>query len=661
MSFSRLGLCGVTLALLALAPAAYGQSLTAIQPVSPATATEPKGLTIAPSGQAIVVGTETPAASGIYGGFVWDATNGTRQVVSSDGAPCSAALGVGYRTSAGQPQLVINGSSSGWNTDWFSNDDGLTWVKKRRDTYWPNSNKGPLFVGQNSLGISPAGTAYYTICRKSITEIYSLKCDDSGGDPPAQLVSRDMKSTTTETSVRAASSSGLSVGSRKDSNGVEQNYMFQHRGVGVLPDNGTQSVAFLNGLAGNTFGQAWAVSQDGQVDGDGIVQKVFGMSPVSDGRTGNWPYVMWVKVTPQVADPTAYDITQNAIQEMPTYPDTTGSVTNAVPYGASADGNWAVGMNYRGQELAVLWDVRDPTPANWKVYDLTAYFGASDLLGDFTRLSRAFAVAVDANNVVVTGRGYTTAGATLAFVATIPLTAFPLPDVGACCMIGSCASKFQANCPDIAGQQRWTANTTCLNAACPGACCTDSMTGACSDFVESATCTGEGGTFLGSSTACTAGSCLASCCNTDGSCGAEAPGACTADGGIAGALGSVCEASTCIGACCVSAGNCVEMAYGICPPAKFQGVGTICEENTCPCSIPFADADGDGDVDQADFAVFQACYTGPGGILATGCECYDADPAGAPDNDIDSDDWTAFEACASGTGIAADPACDDVP
>lgn len=74
------------------------------------------------------------------------------------------------------------------------------------------------------------------------------------------------------------------------------------------------------------------------------------------------------------------------------------------------------------------------------------------------------------------------------------------------------------------------------------------------------------------------------------------------------------------------------------------------------CNDPFADADKDGDVDQADFAVFQKCYSGPGGGMYPGCLCFDR----GRDNDVDPDDLAAFNACASGPGILANPACDDV-
>jgi hypothetical protein len=80
------------------------------------------------------------------------------------------------------------------------------------------------------------------------------------------------------------------------------------------------------------------------------------------------------------------------------------------------------------------------------------------------------------------------------------------------------------------------------------------------------------------------------------------------------------------------------------------------------CADPYADADEDGDVDQQDFAVLQACFTGSNaGPVAEGCECFDR-PEGintTGDGDVDLADVLAFEACASGPEVPADPACDD--
>lgn len=82
------------------------------------------------------------------------------------------------------------------------------------------------------------------------------------------------------------------------------------------------------------------------------------------------------------------------------------------------------------------------------------------------------------------------------------------------------------------------------------------------------------------------------------------------------------------------------------------------------CNDPFADADGDGDVDQVDFAVFQLCLTDdltspPPVPRPEYCLCFNRPEDLVPDNDIDQADWTKFEACASGPGILADKNCDN--
>ncbi len=71
----------------------------------------------------------------------------------------------------------------------------------------------------------------------------------------------------------------------------------------------------------------------------------------------------------------------------------------------------------------------------------------------------------------------------------------------------------------------------------------------------------------------------------------------------------------------------------------------------------FADADNDGDVDQADFAVLQSCYAGTEATIPTTpeyCVCFDV--AGANpgrDGHVSLADVEAFEACASGPGLPA--------
>jgi hypothetical protein len=70
--------------------------------------------------------------------------------------------------------------------------------------------------------------------------------------------------------------------------------------------------------------------------------------------------------------------------------------------------------------------------------------------------------------------------------------------------------------------------------------------------------------------------------------------------------------------------------------------------DTCP--IPFADADRDGDVDQADFGKFQACFTGEAPMAVPGgaCSCFDRGGTSAA---VDLFDLTAFMACFSGPTI----------
>jgi hypothetical protein len=82
------------------------------------------------------------------------------------------------------------------------------------------------------------------------------------------------------------------------------------------------------------------------------------------------------------------------------------------------------------------------------------------------------------------------------------------------------------------------------------------------------------------------------------------------------------------------------------------------------CNDPFADVDGDGDVDQSDFAILQICISGPNQPIATVpgvCACFDriGNGFGGPDADVDSFDVEMFELCATGPQIPLDASCDD--
>jgi hypothetical protein len=65
------------------------------------------------------------------------------------------------------------------------------------------------------------------------------------------------------------------------------------------------------------------------------------------------------------------------------------------------------------------------------------------------------------------------------------------------------------------------------------------------------------------------------------------------------------------------------------------------------------DLDYDGDVDQTDFGLFQACLTGSGEFYAPGCAA--ADMEGNGDGNVDQDDFGVFSACMGGANQA--PGC----
>ena len=77
-----------------------------------------------------------------------------------------------------------------------------------------------------------------------------------------------------------------------------------------------------------------------------------------------------------------------------------------------------------------------------------------------------------------------------------------------------------------------------------------------------------------------------------------------------------------------------------------------------PCAdsaIVKPDFDCDGDVDQTDFGVFQACMSGPGNASTPACTHARLDG----DLDVDNDDFDLFIGCVSGADVPATETCDD--
>lgn len=75
-------------------------------------------------------------------------------------------------------------------------------------------------------------------------------------------------------------------------------------------------------------------------------------------------------------------------------------------------------------------------------------------------------------------------------------------------------------------------------------------------------------------------------------------------------------------------------------------VAASLEAGQC-CPVPWADVDGDMDVDVEDYGVFQACMTLDGSAIRSGCECFDVDGGGA----IDVNDLVDFINCSMGAGV----------
>jgi hypothetical protein len=96
---------------------------------------------------------------------------------------------------------------------------------------------------------------------------------------------------------------------------------------------------------------------------------------------------------------------------------------------------------------------------------------------------------------------------------------------------------------------------------------------------------------------------------------------------------------------------------------KYPGDQAVAWDNinlsvVSPCNDPRYDADDDDDVDQEDFGVFQACFTGMDAAEIDNpdvCRCMNSDG----DTSIDQVDLSAFELCALGPEIQALATCDD--
>jgi hypothetical protein len=85
---------------------------------------------------------------------------------------------------------------------------------------------------------------------------------------------------------------------------------------------------------------------------------------------------------------------------------------------------------------------------------------------------------------------------------------------------------------------------------------------------------------------------------------------------------------------------------------------TYIAASACDAHVSWADADGDDDIDQVDFAIFQTCRSesGLGGNdTSAWCECFDRDL----DTRVTSADLDVLIRCATGPSVPVDPATAD--
>lgn len=86
----------------------------------------------------------------------------------------------------------------------------------------------------------------------------------------------------------------------------------------------------------------------------------------------------------------------------------------------------------------------------------------------------------------------------------------------------------------------------------------------------------------------------------------------------------------------------------------FAWAGGVASMNMARWSCPIPpDLEGDGDVDLADFLMFQSCATAPG--IAADLPCRKADLDN--DTDVDQDDFAIFQRCFTGSDLPSNPAC----
>ncbi len=214
---------------------------------------------------------------------------------------------------------------------------------------------------------------------------------------------------------------------------------------------------------------------------------------------------------------------------------------------------------------------------------------------------------------------------------------------GACCNSnGLCTDGLYAE-ECARGFDTFFPNQSCVEIECPewtGACCNG--TGGCLQDRTRERCEDVlGGIYAGHGTDCNDGVCqVGACCLLDGTCEQTIELECRDLHGTYRGQGVACEDADCpppLGACCIGVSCEEDQTHDDC--LSFNGVWagplTQCYAEMCPICDD-GDANGDGQVDLIDFALFQFCYGAPGVDV---CKCLDMNN----DNHVDLGDYLLFE------------------
>jgi hypothetical protein len=383
---------------------ALGESLSVIPVLTGDTANS--GRAITPDGQYLVgLSGSRGFLYQTYGvGFSGNAIN----VLSGDNAQSTIANGIGYRTSGGNTELVVSGNTSSGPAEFMTVNGGTSWGAKRRNS---STTFSPSSMGAaNQLG-SRLGTDVYYVSSSKDAQNQPVWLNQGSGAWVASIAYSSKGLSGGDRGIMyGVSSIGRAVGRRGGTSASYKAYVLDYAA-------GTPANYYINTLndglngATTTLGELWSVSGNGKA--------LFGRSFLT-GTSGTY-YGFKTTLSGSGA------ATQGAVNTLPLLPGTAGSTSLQVPYGASWDGSYAVGMDYVGTEKAALWDTSDPNPANWTVTDLTVLASSLGILDGFTRLSRAYSIGVvpGSGEKVVTGEGVWSpdGGTTLftrAFVMVIP-------------------------------------------------------------------------------------------------------------------------------------------------------------------------------------------------------------------------------------------------